>query len=94
MGDVPGATDHDQAVAAAFRMEGDRIADARIVVGAVECVPRRMTDVEDLVRGRVKNEETADMAGALAIEGAEPLRYNHFKVPLVENLVKRAVREA
>ena len=24
----------------------------------------------------------------------EPLRYNHFKVPLMENLVKRAVRDA
>ncbi len=81
-------------VAAAFRLEGDRIADARIVLGAVACVPRRLRDVEDLVRGRLKNEETANMAGAAAIEGAEPLRYNHFKVPLVENLVKRAVREA
>ena len=81
-------------VAAALRLEGGRIADARIVVGAVQCVPRRLTDVEDLVRGRVQNEETAAMAGAAAIEGAEPLRYNHFKVPLMENLVKRAVRDA
>ena len=39
-------------------------------------------------------EETAAMAGAAAVEGAEPLRYNHFKVPLMENLVKRAVRDA
>ena len=81
-------------VAAALRLEGGRIADARIVVGAVECIPRRLTDVEDLVRGRVQNEETAAMAGAEAVAGAEPLRYNHFKVPLMENLVKRAVRDA
>jgi xanthine dehydrogenase YagS FAD-binding subunit len=53
-----------------------------------------LTEVEDLVRGRVQNEETAAMAGAAAVEGAEPLRYNHFKVPLMENLVKRAVRDA
>jgi len=63
-------------------------------VGAVQCVPRRLTDVEDLIKGRVKNEDTAALAGALAVEGAEPLRYNHFKVPLMENLVKRAVRDA
>ena len=81
-------------VAAALRLEGGRIADARIVVGAVECIPRRLTDVENLVRGRVQNEETAAMAGAAAVEGAEPLRYNHFKVPLMENLVRRAVRDA
>ena len=81
-------------VAAALRLEGGRIADASIVVGAVQCVPRRLTDVENLVRGRVQNAETAAMAGAAAVEGAEPLRYNHFKVPLMENLVKRAVRDA
>ena len=44
--------------------------------------------------GRIQNEETAALAGAAAIEGAEPLRYNDFKVPLMENLVKRAVRDA
>jgi xanthine dehydrogenase YagS FAD-binding subunit len=81
-------------VASALRIEGGQIADARIVVGAVACVPRRLRDVEDFVRGRVQNEETANMAGAMAIEGAEPLRYNGFKVPLMENLVKRAVRDA
>ena len=32
------------------------------------------------------------MAGALAIRGADPLDYNHFKIPLLRNLVKRAVR--
>ena len=32
------------------------------------------------------------MAGKLAIEGAEPLRYNGYKVPLMRNLVKRAIR--
>jgi hypothetical protein len=32
------------------------------------------------------------MAGKLAIEGAEPLQHNGYKVPLLRNLVKRAVR--
>ncbi|MDE2782548.1 MAG: FAD binding domain-containing protein [Gemmatimonadota bacterium] len=79
-------------VAAAVRDGGGVIEDARIVAGAVQCIPRRMTDVEDLVRGRPRDEETAEMAGSLAIRGADPLDYNHFKVPLLRNLVKRAVR--
>ena len=79
-------------VAAAVRDVGGVIEDARIVAGAVQCIPRRMTDVEDLVRGRPRDEETAEMAGSLAIRGADPLGYNHFKVPLLRNLVKRAVR--
>jgi hypothetical protein len=32
------------------------------------------------------------MAGQLAIRGAEPLQYNGYKVPLLRNLVKRAIR--
>ena len=80
-------------VAAAAKVNGGGvIEDARIVAGAVECIPRRLTEVEDLVRGRPRDETTAEAAGELAIRGADPLDYNHFKVPLLQNLVKRAVR--
>ena len=81
-------------VAAAFRVADGRIEDSRIVLGAVQCVPRRLADVEELVRGRVPNESTAAEAGELATQGAKPLNYNHFKIPLVNNLVARAVRSA
>ena len=81
-------------VAAALRVADGRIEDSRVVCGAVECVPRRLTDVEDLIRGRVPNESTAAEAGELATQGAKPLNYNHFKIPLVKNLVARAVRSA
>jgi hypothetical protein len=32
------------------------------------------------------------MAGELAVQGAVPLRYNGYKVPLMRNLVMRALR--
>ena len=80
-------------VAAAVRVNaGGVIEDGRIVAGAVECVPRRLTEVEAFIRGRPRDEETAEMAGELAVGGADPLDYNHFKIPLLRNLVKRAVR--
>jgi xanthine dehydrogenase YagS FAD-binding subunit len=44
------------------------------------------------VQGKPRNEETAELAGKLAIEGAQPLQYNGYKVPLMRNLVKRAIR--
>jgi len=31
------------------------------------------------------------MGGKLAVVGAEPLRYNAYKIPLMRNLVKRAI---
>ena len=79
-------------VAASFRMEGSTIEEARIVCGAVQCIPRRIEEAERLVRGQLRSEQVAESAGVAAVEGAEPLNYNHFKVPLMENLVKRAVR--
>jgi len=44
------------------------------------------------VTGKPRNEETAEMAGQIAVRGAEPLQYNGYKVPLLRNLVKRAIR--
>jgi hypothetical protein len=42
--------------------------------------------------GKSRSEETADMAGRMAVEGAVPLRCNGYKVPLMRNLVNRAIR--
>ena len=47
-------------VAAALRLEGGPESPTPASSWVpYECIPRRLTDVEDLVRGRVQNEETA-----------------------------------
>jgi xanthine dehydrogenase YagS FAD-binding subunit len=79
-------------VASVMKVSGGMIEDSRIACGAVECVPRRLTAVENALRGKPRNADTAEQVASIASEGARPLNYNHFKVPLMENLVKRAVR--
>ena len=81
-------------VAAAFKMNGDKIGDARLVCGAVACVPWRLHAVERAIVGSGRDEATATRAGKLAVDGARTLNFNHFKVPLMENLVRRAIRDA
>jgi xanthine dehydrogenase YagS FAD-binding subunit len=81
-------------IAAAMILDGNVIRSIRMACGAVECVPRRLGDVEKLVAGSEKNEAVATRAGKAAVEGATPLNYNGFKVPLLENLVRRAIRDA
>jgi len=81
-------------VASAMLIEGGIIKDARIVCGAVECVPRRLKSVEQAVIGQPQNEDTALIAGRTASQGATPVQYNGYKVPLMENLVRRAVRDS
>jgi xanthine dehydrogenase YagS FAD-binding subunit len=79
-------------VAAAIKPNGANIGEARLVVNAVAATPKRLKNVEAAVVGMPRNEETAAMAGQMAVEGAVTLRHNGYKVPLVRNLVKRAIR--
>jgi xanthine dehydrogenase YagS FAD-binding subunit len=81
-------------VASAMHIDGGTIKDARIVCGAVECVPRRLNAVEQAVIGQPQNDDTALIAGRTASQGATAVQYNGYKIPLMENLVRRAVRDS
>jgi xanthine dehydrogenase YagS FAD-binding subunit len=79
-------------VASAAVVSGGAIERMRVAVGGVAARPLRLPAVEDAVRGRPRDEATASAAGRLAVEGAAPLAHNAYKVPLMRNLVARAVR--
>ncbi len=79
-------------VASAMTLSGGTIQQIRLAVGAVAPRPLRLTAVELAVTGKPRNEQTAGMAGELATEGAVPLLHNAYKIPLMQNLVKRAIR--
>jgi xanthine dehydrogenase YagS FAD-binding subunit len=79
-------------IASAAVFSSDRIERIRIAVNGVAAHPVRLKQVEDAVTGKPRNAATAELAGQLAIKGAEPLRYNGYKIPLLRNLVKRAIR--
>jgi xanthine dehydrogenase YagS FAD-binding subunit len=79
-------------VASSIKAAGNRIEEARIVVGAVAARPLRLEAVERAVAGQPLNENTATMAGDIAIQGAVALHHNAYKIPLMRNLVRRAVR--
>jgi xanthine dehydrogenase YagS FAD-binding subunit len=79
-------------VAAAIKPNGANIGEARLVVNAVAATPRRLKNVETAIVGKPRNADTAKLAGDLAVEGAQTLRHNGYKVPLMRNLVKRAIR--
>ena len=78
-------------VASAMRLSGGKIEQIRIAVNGAAARPLRLKRVEDAVRGKPANAETGEMAGKLAIDGAVPLQFNAYKIPLMRNLVKRAI---
>jgi xanthine dehydrogenase YagS FAD-binding subunit len=64
---------------------------ARIALNAVAPKPYRATKAEAAIAGKAINEETAEAAGAAAVEDTIPLNSNNYKVQIARTLVKRAL---
>ena len=78
-------------VASAKVVSGNNIERIRIAVNGAAARPLRLKAVEDAVRGKPANAAIGEMAGKLAVQGAVPLQFNAYKIPLMRNLVKRAI---
>jgi xanthine dehydrogenase YagS FAD-binding subunit len=78
-------------VASAMVVSGGTIERLRIAVNGAAARPLRLKEVEDAVRGKSPSAATGEMAGRLAVQGAVPLQFNAYKIPLMRNLVKRAI---
>ncbi len=81
------------AVALALRMEGEGIAEARLVLGGVAPKPWRCRSAEELLVGRAIDEETCKLAGEEALRGARPLEENAYKIPMTKGLITKALRK-
>jgi xanthine dehydrogenase YagS FAD-binding subunit len=78
-------------VASAIATSGESIERIRIAVNGAAARPLRLKAVEDAVRGRPRSAATGEIAGKLAVQGAVPLQFNAYKIPLMKHLVKRAI---
>ena len=80
-------------VSAAVVLEMDQqvCRSARIVLGGVAPIPWRLPKVEALLAGKTITPELAAQAGEAALEGANPLAKNAYKVPLTKAVVKRTI---
>src|SRR5690606_41552397 len=78
--------------AAAFRGNDGRMTDSRLVLGAAACVPWRLRAIESALVDRVRDEASAAAVATLETAKARTLNFNGFKLPLMENLIRRAVR--
>lgn len=81
-------------VAASIVVTNGVIERSRIACGGVSCTPRRLEAVENIIKGKPVAADIAELAGKSSSRGAKTLNYNHFKIPLMEKLVMRAVRDA
>src|SRR5581483_8798 len=75
-------------------MNGNTIASARVVLGAVAPVPWRSRPAEAAMAGKPLNEDTAAAAAEAAVSEAKPMNGNAYKVQIARTAVKRAVMRA
>ena len=78
-------------VAVVLEMDGQVVRSARVVLGGVAPIPWRVPSVERLLTGQRITEELAERAGSAAVEGAQPLSKNAYKVPLTRGIVRRTL---
>ena len=77
--------------AAALRLDGGRIAEARIALGGVALKPWRAAAAEASLAGAAPGEAAFRQAAALALADARPAGDNGFKIELARRIVTRAL---
>ena len=65
---------------------------ARIVLSGVAPIPWRAEAAERILAGTEGSHEVITQAAEAALEGAQPLAHNGYKVPLAKALVRRALQ--
>jgi xanthine dehydrogenase YagS FAD-binding subunit len=82
------------AAAAALRIDGGIVREAKVVLGHVAPTPWISDEAAAALVGRAVTAETAAAAGAAAVARATPLSNNAYKVQLAQVAVKRAILRA
>lgn len=78
----------------ALEMNGNRVIDARVVLGHVAPIPWLSPEAAQSLKSKSVNAEMALAAAEAALTGAKPLRQNQYKITLAKTAVKRAILSA
>jgi xanthine dehydrogenase YagS FAD-binding subunit len=79
------------AVATIVESSAGMVRDARVVMGGVAPIPWRAAKAEEFLRGKRLDDATAKKAGEIALEGANPLKDNGYKVRMAQDLIQRGL---
>jgi xanthine dehydrogenase YagS FAD-binding subunit len=81
-------------VAAVLRIEGERIAAARIALGGVAHKPWRDRQAEDQLVGAAPTSESFDACARSVLATARGYGHNDFKIELARRAIVRALHQA
>ena len=75
------------------QMQGNTIADARVVFGGISGKPYRETAVENFLKGKTVTPQLTAQAQAAALTAAAPLKYNAEKIDMAKGLLASALEK-
>ena len=81
-------------VAAWVRWDGDRVADARIVLGAVASYPQEIPEAADAVRGTKLEDEAIAAAALAAFKPSKPMDNTDFGLAWRKEMTRQYVKGA
>ncbi len=79
--------------AAAAKVDGGKLSQARIVLGAVANVPYQVRAANEYLEGKSPDETVANKTAELLLENAHALAGNAYKVPIARALVRRTLQQ-
>lgn len=78
-------------IALQLELEDNQIREARVVLGGVAPRPWCLPQTEAVLRNQFVSAETISKAAETAVEGAQPLSRNSYKIALVKGLITEAL---
>jgi xanthine dehydrogenase YagS FAD-binding subunit len=75
-------------VALAIQMSGGKVSAASVVLSGAAPVPWRSAAAEKAILGKKLDAQTIGEAAEVAVEGAEPMDNNAYKVPLFKGIIE------
>jgi xanthine dehydrogenase YagS FAD-binding subunit len=79
--------------AAAARVAGRKLSQARIVLGAVGNVPYQVQAANELLEGQALDDALAGRVASMILAQAQPLAQNGYKLPIARALIRRALAQ-
>ena len=77
--------------AVAAKMGGNKVSQARIVLGQVSPIPHQVQAANEFLEGKSLSDDVAAQAADLVLKEAKPVADNGYKIPLAHALIRRAL---
>lgn len=79
--------------AAAAKVDGGKLSQARVVLGAVSNVPHQVAAANALLEGKALDDALANKVADVVLEKAQPLSGNGYKVQIARTLIRRTLSQ-